>query len=78
VNAISAIEDDGSVMITVTRIGGGNGEVSVGYITSDGSATEGADYAFRMAALSSPTPIRQPRRSACPSSTILMSRMTRP
>jgi Ca2+-binding RTX toxin-like protein len=37
-------EGAGSALITVTRTGGANGEVSVNYTTGSGTATEGADY----------------------------------
>ena len=37
-------ENTGTVTITVTRTGGSDGAVSVGYATSDGSATAGSDY----------------------------------
>ncbi|MCL4206778.1 MAG: choice-of-anchor D domain-containing protein [Pirellulaceae bacterium] len=39
-----ADEPDGQVTITVNRIGGTQGEVSVNYATDDGTATAGADY----------------------------------
>ncbi|MEK8018587.1 MAG: Calx-beta domain-containing protein [Candidatus Parabeggiatoa sp.] len=37
-------EGDGTVTIEVTRTGGSEGNVSVDYATSDGTATAGADY----------------------------------
>jgi hypothetical protein len=37
-------ENAGSIVVTVKRTGGSTGAVSVGYATSDGSATAGADY----------------------------------
>lgn len=37
-------EDGGTVTITVTRTGGSDGAVSVNYQTSDGTATQPADY----------------------------------
>jgi uncharacterized protein (DUF2249 family) len=40
----SVDEDGGSVDITVTRVDGKDGAVSVDYISSDGTATAGADY----------------------------------
>jgi hypothetical protein len=39
-------EDAVSAIITVTRTGGSYGQVSAEYVTSDGPATEGADYTF--------------------------------
>jgi hypothetical protein len=40
-------ETDGQAIVTVERLGGIGGAVSVDYQTSDGSATAGADYAAR-------------------------------
>jgi hypothetical protein len=40
-------ETDGQAIVTVERLGGVGGAVSVDYQTSDGSATAGADYAAR-------------------------------
>ena len=40
----SVSENGGAATITVDRIGGTNGAVSVNYATSNGSATDGADY----------------------------------
>jgi hypothetical protein len=40
----SVVEGDGSMFITVTRVGGSDGAISVKYISSDGSATAGDDY----------------------------------
>ncbi|MES9853416.1 MAG: Calx-beta domain-containing protein [Candidatus Thiodiazotropha sp. L084R] len=40
----SAEEFDGSVTITVERVGGSSGSALVNYATSDGSATAGSDY----------------------------------
>ena len=37
-------ENGGSFQVTVTRTGGGDGEVSVQFTTADGSATAGLDY----------------------------------
>lgn len=42
----TATENAGGVTIMITRTGGSNGEVSVGYTTARGSATQGADYGF--------------------------------
>ncbi|MCU0981969.1 MAG: choice-of-anchor D domain-containing protein, partial [Pirellulaceae bacterium] len=42
--AYRASERDGQVTVTVTRIGGTEGEVQVGYATSDGTADSAADY----------------------------------
>ncbi|MDQ3907561.1 MAG: carboxypeptidase regulatory-like domain-containing protein, partial [Acidobacteriota bacterium] len=42
--AYSVGEGDGSVTLTVTRTNGSNGAASVGYATSDGTATAGSDY----------------------------------
>lgn len=39
-------EAGGDAVITAARTGGADGQVSVGYTTSPGSATEGADYTF--------------------------------
>ena len=38
-------ETDGQATVTVERLGGVGGAVSVDYETSDGSATAGSDYA---------------------------------
>lgn len=40
----SAEEFDGSVTITVERVGGSSGTAQVNYATSDGTATAGSDY----------------------------------
>ena len=48
----SVDEDGGSVLITVTRTGGSNGAVAVGYATSNGTATAGSDYTSRSGTLS--------------------------
>jgi Ca2+-binding RTX toxin-like protein len=45
-------EGAGNATITVTRTGGSSGPVSVSYATSDGTATEGADYSFSQGVLS--------------------------
>jgi len=37
-------EDGGSLLVTVTRNGGSFGEVSIDYSSTDGAATDGADY----------------------------------
>src|SRR5262249_1562975 len=42
--AYSVNENGGSASITVTRTSGSNGSVSVGYATSNGTATAGSDY----------------------------------
>ncbi len=42
--SFQAAENSGSATISVGRSGGSNGAVSVGYSTSDGSATAGGDY----------------------------------
>jgi subtilisin family serine protease len=47
-------EGGGSVTVTVTRIGGSAGDVSVGYTTADGSATAGADYVAASGTLTLP------------------------
>ena len=58
-----ANESDGHATVTVRRIGGSGGAVSVDYATSDGSATAPADYASHVRdAERSPT-ARRPRRS---------------
>jgi hypothetical protein len=44
-------ETDGQAIVTVERLGGVGGAVSVDYRTSDGSATAGADYAARSGTL---------------------------
>jgi hypothetical protein len=44
-------ETDGQAIVTVERLGGVGGAVSVDYHTSDGSATAGADYAARSGTL---------------------------
>jgi hypothetical protein len=44
-------ETDGQAIVTVQRLGGVGGAVSVDYHTSDGSATGGADYAARSGTL---------------------------
>ena len=44
-------ETDGQAIVTVERVGGVGGAVSVDYETSDGSATAGADYAARSGTL---------------------------
>ena len=44
-------ETDGQAIVTVQRLGGVGGAVSVDYQTSDGSATAGADYAARSGTL---------------------------
>jgi hypothetical protein len=41
----SVAEDGGSALITVVRTDSTTGEVSVDYTTSDGTATDGSDYA---------------------------------
>lgn len=38
------VEDIGSAIITLKRVGGSSGIVTVNYATSDGTATSGADY----------------------------------
>lgn len=38
------VNENGSATITVTRTGGSDGNVSVNYATSNGTATDGADY----------------------------------
>lgn len=43
-DAYAIAEDTGSVTVTVNRIGGFSGEVTVDYASSDGSATSGEDY----------------------------------
>ena len=43
-NAFTANESTGTVNITVSRIGGSGGSVSVAYATSDGTAKAGFDY----------------------------------
>jgi MYXO-CTERM domain-containing protein len=43
--AYSVNEEGGTATITVNRVGGGDGAVSVSYATSDGTATQGDDYA---------------------------------
>ena len=40
------MENAGGVAMTVTHTGGSNGELSVGYTTTKGSAAEGAIYTF--------------------------------
>jgi hypothetical protein len=45
-------ETDSQAFVTVERAGGVGGAVSVGYQTSDGSATAGADYAARSGTIS--------------------------
>ena len=40
----SALEHEGQIIVTITRIGGSDGAVSVNYATTDGSATAGSDY----------------------------------
>lgn len=40
----SVNEDDGEVLVTVTRTGGSDGEVSVTFNTADGTAVAGSDY----------------------------------
>ena len=47
----SVAEDGGPARVTVTRTGGSSGSVSVDLVTSDGSATAGADYAATTATL---------------------------
>ena len=37
-------ENGGSILVTVTRSGGSDGAVSIGYATVDGNATAGSDY----------------------------------
>ena len=44
-------EDAGTVTITVQRVGGSDGRVSVRYVTADGSATAGSDYTAASATL---------------------------
>ena len=44
-------ETDGQAIVTVERLGGVGGAVSVDYETSDGSATAGADYTTRSGTL---------------------------
>jgi len=39
-------EDAGSVVITVTRVGGSTSKVSANFTTADGTATDGTDYSF--------------------------------
>ena len=43
-SSYSANESDGSVTITVTRVGDPNSAPLVAYVTSDGTAKEGRDY----------------------------------
>jgi hypothetical protein len=43
-SAYSVNENGGTVTITVTRTGGSDGAVAVSYATSDGSATDPADF----------------------------------
>ena len=45
-------ENGGSSTITVTRTGGSDGAVGVGYATSNGTATAGSDYTARSGTLS--------------------------
>ena len=44
-------EQEGNAVITVSRKGGDNGDVSVDYATSDGTATAGQDYTVVMATI---------------------------
>ncbi|MCW5592758.1 MAG: hypothetical protein KIS74_11720 [Burkholderiales bacterium] len=44
--------EGGAVLVTVTRSGGSRGTVSVGYLSSAGTATEGADFAAAFGRLS--------------------------
>ncbi len=43
-HSLYAGEEGGSVVITVTRTGGGSGAATVDYASSDGTATAGSDY----------------------------------
>ncbi len=45
VTSVNAPESVGTVTLTVTRVGGSAGEVTVDYATEDGSALAGEDYA---------------------------------
>jgi hypothetical protein len=63
------------VAIIVTGTGGSNGELSVGYTTTKGSATEGAIYTIRSG--SSLPVMRSPKLSPCPSSTAKALKATR-
>jgi plastocyanin len=45
-------ESDGTATVTVTRAGGSDGVVTVGFATSDGTATAGADYTATSGTLS--------------------------
>ncbi|MGH8502891.1 MAG: Calx-beta domain-containing protein [Gammaproteobacteria bacterium] len=45
-SSYTVAENAGGIAIAVTRSGGDDGAVSVGYTTSAGTATEGADYTF--------------------------------
>ena len=44
-------ETDGTALVTVERVGGVGGAVSVDYATSDGTATSGADYVSKSGTL---------------------------
>jgi hypothetical protein len=45
-------ENDGTVVLTVTRTGGSSGAVSVSYATANGTATAGSDYSAASSTLS--------------------------
>lgn len=49
--AFSVGEGGGNAIVSVTRTGGSDGQVSVAYTTDGGSATEGADYTFTQGSL---------------------------
>lgn len=50
-NALSVVETATSVTLTVRRTGGTNSTVTVDYLTTDGTATDGADYTSTNATL---------------------------
>ena len=41
---VSAVENSGFATVTITRVGGSTGDVSVDYVTFDDTATAGVDY----------------------------------
>ena len=51
-DSITIAEDGGTVTVSVTRTGTGDGTASVDVITSDGTATQGADYTQTAATVS--------------------------